>query len=347
MNKNETGLYIRIDIIKKCVDKQGKILWYLDKNMCRYNREDIEYIINNRELPVKLNILMGNCHEKRGYPSKINMQMAKNGVLRRIDGTVEPKKVYNNDTICVITEDSGSGYILVYNLLTRGFPYVKFKFIHANGISTIKNKVIAASDKYKKILVVIDNKLADVQCTAALSSIASIAHNKRTAIAVFKPLSIEEVILSWSLLQRRKQSVYYDIIVKYAKDGHNPFKYLGNDIYSITVSDKIYRVHNLEKVLFEELHNILAYKYSKSDLSQCLYSDCCNLRVKTSKKVMSMQGVCKNRREIHKIPSIFRNSLAGGLYNCVTILLDKCYYMLNSWEKDDLDYLYIIFDKEG
>lgn len=107
-----------IKICKKYI-KNGNILWYLDQSNNRYTVDDVRYIIKNGRVSDYLSVIYGNSLSsgKNLYKATINMMETVTGILRCKDKELEACNVRNKEPICVVTEDSTSGYIFYYNIL--------------------------------------------------------------------------------------------------------------------------------------------------------------------------------------------------------------------------------------
>lgn len=313
----------------------GKIKWYTDQNNIRYTRDDILYIINNGKVPDRLSIIYGfKLTGNKILPNaKINMIVTKGGVLRSTKGIVEVQSVHNRHKICVINEDSNSGYILCYNLLTRMFPEVDFDFVNANGNKTIKGLVYNLLNKYNKFILIVDNKEADSVFLTDLVSLSSTMLNLNIKYAILKPLSIEEMLLSWKDLPIKRTSNMKKELELYFETGKIPYKYMANDNYIFCNKG----IHNLEQEIFKELCSILNYRYSKSAIEYCVYTNCCNMSLNNNIK---FENVCRRVSNIDKLKSIAENSLFGALHNIVSnIEYGKEHYLLH-WSNTSRDKLY-------
>lgn len=337
------GKILNIKIVAKYT-YDNKIRWYTDTLNNRYTKEDIIYIIKNGKEPDRLSILHGTLNPTSGKNAFekviINMKFLSNGNLRCKDCTLETRNIANKDAICIVNEDSSSGYILTYNLLTRAFPEVNFVFKPANGNTTLRDIASPLILQYKYLVVISDNKIASTQYPATMQYIENECHQHNVIFGRFNPLSIEECLISWRMLQIKNSNPYKNGFEAYLANGVPPYTYLINDTYSVIVNGNNIKVHNLEAQLFQELLHMSLFKYTKSELSECLYTSCCNTLLSTNAGTVEFKSKCKNMTSIDKINSLINDSLFGGLYNIIAGILYNKQFKLKSWTKNNKNKLY-------
>lgn len=331
--------------IKRKYTLDGKIKWYTDQNNIRYTRDDILYIINNGKVPDRLSIIYGfKLTGNKILPNaKINMIVTKGSVLRSTKGIVEVQSVHNRHKICVINEDSNSGYILCYNLLTRMFPEVDFDFVPANGNTTLLGTVNKQlkTQSYEKYILITDNKDASLEYRRQITnSIISIKNNNKHVISIY-PSCIEEMLLSWKELKVKNNSIYCVKLQDYFNTGSIPYVYIKDDNYDFYLPTGRTRIHNLEKVLYTEIYSCSTFEYLKSSLNRCIYTNCCNFMLEQLN--INFKSRCKNSGSTDKVKSIFENSLFGSLYNAVYILEYGKEKYLQHWSEQQRKTLYMIY----
>lgn len=321
----------------------NQVIWYTDTYGNRYTTDDIIFIIKNGVIPKELSVIYGYGESNynkciQSYKVKINMILTKNNQLRCTNRTLSIKSVLNNKPICVINEDSKSGYILCRNLLIRTFPNVYFHFYTSGGNTQLFNTVCQVINKYSYYIIVTDNKEASKTYLKQLNDSIMLLLNNHKKLAHLKPLSIEEMLLSWVNLPIKPNisSVYHNIMINYYLTGNKPYSYLSNDNYKILN----YRVHNLEETLFLDFTKCSLYTYSKAFLSHCFYSRCC---IFTLEELNCNYSVKCAKAKVHNSDAldISNNSLFSVFYNIINGLIGG-YEDKLKWSGLSKNNLYII-----
>lgn len=337
------GLIHQIQIIEKYV-KDGRIVWYTDSLGNRYTYDDIVYILKTRNLPQYLYVIQGRLN-KELYTVEINMKFWGN-TIRCTTQELESKTIKNKDIICVITEDSNSGYILIYNLLTRQYPDIEFKFVAAQGNTTLYNVYKQISKFYRKYILVTDNKQSSSAYLRVLTQVIQSAKNTygSGSLIHIKPVSVEELLLSWLNLQIKHMGNYRNDILQYYKTGIEPFIYqsFGHDNYLIIKTGRI--VNNMEIELFRELTDISYFSYNKSVVGHCIYSDCFLTLDMKDKKVM-YDSLCKHKLKCfkNKVNNIFEHSLFCIFDNAINLLEGRPCKYLSQWSQMAKNKLYELY----
>lgn len=320
----------------------NQVLWYTDTYGNRYTANDIIFIIKNGIIPKDLSIIYGYGESNynkciQSYKVKINMMLTKNNKLCCINRTLNIKPVLNPKPICVINEDSKSGYILCRNLLIRTFPNVYFHFYTSNGNTQIFNTVCQVINKYSYYIIVTDNKEASKIYLKQLNDSIMLLLSNHKRLAHLKPLSIEEMLLSWVNLPIKISSVYHNIMIDYYLTGNKPYTYLSNDTYKILNN----KVHNLEDALFIDFTKCSLYNYSKAFLSHCFYSKCC---IFTLEALNCNYSVKCTKAKVHSRDDldISNNSLFSVFYNIINGLIGGYSDKLVKWSELSKNNLYII-----
>ena len=94
---------------------------------------------------------------------------------------------------------------------------------------------------------------------------------------LFKPVSVEEIILSWPIITKigNKHSINFAKLIQNSK-GRAWYTY---DIITCKYIVNGHSISNLEQALTQELMAITQrtpYQYVKKTLSDCYFCDCCN-----------------------------------------------------------------------
>ena len=316
----EYGIYRNIEIVAKVV-YNGDVLWYLDKNNARYYKDDIINIIDNGYEPPNCDILRGYIMDdnRANYRAKINM--CKHGnTIRCKDGRLKELKLINKDPICIINEDTNSGYALTYNLLTRRFPNVQFIFYQAKGNGDLPRliKKMAIDKLYKNYIIIYDDK---VSASTTLLNIVKARNllSQHANCKIFNPISIEYCIESWLDLQLKNNSIYHrKLAINQFKTGKTQYMYVGHDTFTDINGNKI---TNIEDDIAQELIRTSVFIYTKGHIHECIYLNCCPFKVKTLNKEVS-KG-CNYIRNLDKIQSLFNRSLFKELGDIVNNYLIK------------------------
>ena len=333
----DTGIFYDIVIDTKYVIGT-KVVYYTDTNNVRYTKDDILYILKYGEEPNNniFKIVHGNISSTKNIKAKINMSSTIDNKLRCKNGALKTKQIINKKPVIILTEDSNSGYALIYNLLIRTFTDVQFEIYSCNGNKNIYDILMKVTLKHgynaEGYIIVADDKFADQEFQEMKNKVKRFLKGKYK-YGIFTPTSIEECILSWCDLQINKKSILRDKIINYFNTGIEPYLYIGEDNFQI--DNKI--VKNIELLLSSELNRISSFMINKKYINECVYTNCCNRKLRN--KVIMVKW-CSRHNNINKIQSIMQKSLFGGLYNIVSNMIYKNQPALKHWNQKSKDLLY-------
>ncbi|MBR1455092.1 MAG: hypothetical protein IJ593_10700, partial [Lachnospiraceae bacterium] len=240
-------------------------------------------------------------------------------------------------TVCVITEDSNSGYIAIFNLLNRFYKDINFVVIPAGGKDKVSFEASRLQSKYEYFVIVVDNKEYDSGLMTKLNSISGTFINDGRKIGIFHPISIEECMLTFTDIILKNNSKYHKKLVEYLETGIEPFVHVKKDIYKFEATD----VRNLENAFYKDLVTASALTFSKNRIDMCWFNNCCNIVIYNGSKYIYKMTYCRNYREYNKINSLVSKSIFGGLINTVNKVLgitENCLLWWSSISKNNLYY---------
>lgn len=326
----------KINIIGKVVDKNNKIAYYVDNNYIRYTYAELRYIVNNNKLPEKFKYM------RDGFEYiDTNMRMQSNGVLRCKSGRLQSKSLIDK-SILVIVEDSGSGFIFYREMIERSYVNVKFDIISSNGNKGLLKAYKENMEQYKHIIVISDNKLTDDMYMQNMLDLKISAQDNRYADTfLFKPLSVEEVILSSDSLVcklNNKYSILWGDIRNYYKTGNKYYSFQTDYIY------KGVHIENMEHFVFHALTTLSLDTYTKDRISKCMLNKCCNdyivVRKPSKLEVHPRIKSCKRARPRSGFDMFRDNSTFEGMQNIIDNILGINNDRLKNWSQDSKDELY-------
>lgn len=311
-----------IKIVKKYKRKDGTIAWYYDDSGHRFYPNELEYIIKSKRVPKGKEYITRFTTER----VETNMAITSSGRMVSKLGKVETKRVYSEKPIIILTEDSRSGYTFYKMLLEMVFEDATFTFISSHGYGDI-SKYVRHYASSNNIVVIVDNKIEQVNVANIIDDIYS-ACKVDPKIHIFRPVSVEEVILSNNELSTKRESLLRDLIIRYMTTGEPYYTIVGKQRL---VSHKL--VDNLEGLLSAELSRISSISYTKSILSGCFLNRCCNIHI-------NGQIRCSQYTNMDKITGYKRFSLAFGIVNIVGQILYNRELVSNDWSTEQKEALY-------
>ncbi len=324
-------IYIKIHIVAKYIDGNGNILWYTDINRNRYTASEIKHIVMHKHLPSHMGYLTRSWQS----PVDINMKVTKTGRIYSKTGRIQVKHPLNKKPINIVCEDSNSGFSFYSRVISMRYPSLWFIIQSAYGYGNISN-ILKAYNKTDRVIVIMDNKLNDRNAVDIIEDVQSkILSGYR--MHLFRPTSIEEVILSDKGLQCRSGSNInlHNAIVNYAMTGELYYAYMLQREYVI---DGLV-IDNLEDYLNSYLTSISSIKYTKSYISGCFVNNCCMLNIIDS--VGSRNFRRKQYSMRNKLGSLASESLLGGLFNIIGMILGKPEKYLDQWDSNRKRNLYL------
>lgn len=251
-----------VTIQKKIVNQRtNETLFYVDNSNIYYTTEDIDNIISMPNVDINMT------------------RRQKDNKLVSTKGTLQI--VYKGcHQMLVLIEDSNSGFTFYKWFLRTCFPTIDFIFISTDGGRNIKNVVTFCLDKYtsiKEYLLIFDNKQDDIIFMTKLYESLTLLKDFDKKIMLFKPVSVEEIILSWPIIIKigNKHSINFAKLIQNSK-GRAWYTY---DIITCKYIVNGHSISNLEQALTQELIAIThrtPYQYVKKTLSDCYFCDCCN-----------------------------------------------------------------------
>lgn len=319
----------RIKIVSKVIDKNNNVVWYNDSNGIRYTREQIQYIIINKKLPMDLAFSRYSNDEY----VQINMKQTSNGLISTA-GTLKRLNMIQSKTSIVI-EDSKSGFTFYKYMIEAMYENVKFDIVTVgSGNKYFKSFLFnqLAFKSSKTFILIVDSKEDDLNYDQNLREALSLVHKSKREIWVFKPTCVEEVIFSSKHIKLRNNGnkLLHDIIIEYLNTGEKYFRFTSSD-YRIK---QIGAVDNLEKFLSIELNKSSALSYTKSNISCCFFNQCCTRYA---------DGHIKNwcATPVSGVNCYTGNSsLMAGLQNIIDQVLGKEESYLYNWKLDQKKSLY-------
>lgn len=319
-----------IKIARKVVNKHDKVEYYLDSNNTRLYENEIKYIIKSHRLPPRISYMNGGFK----YVG-INMTELSNGTLRCRCGKIIKERIQDRG-ILIIIEDSGSGFVFYKEVIERLYPLVKFTFMTSNGNKGLYRVYRENYDKYRNVIVVSDNKITDdkyLQNIVDIKMIASTCKGMNTFI--FKPLSVEEVIMSAQYLRVNNSNNLRNDILQYMESGKLYYR-IQNNCYEY----RGVKVENMEKFLFSTLTKLSSLSYTKSGMQRCFILECCSEYIITDKSDINSRATqCKNYRNVSGY-RIFRSSLMEGIHNILTRIFNTAETGLKKWNAECKSELY-------
>ena len=286
----------------------NKVEWYTDQNNIRYTRDQLVHIITKSVIPDKICLSYG---FPKGSLAKTNLVLRENKICMK-HGKIRAHKIFNTKPISVVIEDTGSGAMFYYGILTRYFSNITFKFIGGSGgLGGIPKRMIKAAEVSNIILVIYDNKESDKRGLSNIVNTRDDLKRLKKDIFEFFPLSVETCLISWDKLVCKNTSIYRNAMLNYFRTGIKPYRHIMNDVYEVSYLTTIKRDNNLERKIADELTNISRIKYSKRYLHYCFLDDCCR------RTINNANITCGNASSALKIDSIRNESIAGVLCDLI------------------------------
>ena len=319
----------RIKIVSKVIDKNNNVVWYNDSNGIRYTREQIQYIIINKKLPMALAFSRYSNDEY----VQINMKQTSNGLISTA-GTLKRLNMIQSKTSIVI-EDSKSGFTFYKYMIEAMYENVKFDIVTVGNGNKYFRSFLSNQLDFKSsqnFILIVDSKEDDLNYEHNLREAISLARKSKREIWVFKPVCVEEVIFSSKYIKLRNNGnkLLHDIIIKYLNTGEKYFTFTSSD-YRIK---QIGVVDNLEKFLSIELNKSSALSYTKRNISCCFFNQCCTrydggyIRNWCAQPISGVNCYTGDR------------SLMAGLQNIIDQVLGKEESYLCNWKLDQKKSLY-------
>ncbi len=271
----------RIKIVSKVIDKNNNVVWYNDSNGIRFTPDEIQKISSNQYR--KGNKYTVNAlREVYNYKNTVHIIENKSKNLES-DPSIKTLKLIDS-RIYIITEDAKSGRVFYTRMIEALFPDVQFEFRTADGFGGIKNIVndILANvntEDIELVVIMYDNKQETANVAAMAHFVVNELETANIKVATFKPVSVEEVILSSCALPFN--GFYYSHISKYLTSGV-PYYTYDPKHKSYNVGNNT--VKNLEEAIFNELKGVgkngglygSGFKYDKGKIGSCYFCHCCN-----------------------------------------------------------------------
>lgn len=181
-----------------------------------------------------------------------------------------------------------------------------------------------------------DNKLTDEQYLQNIVDIKSIAHTYNGINTfIFKPLSVEEVIMSAQYLRVNSSNNLRNDILQYIESGKLYYR-IQNNCYEY----RGVKVENMEKFLFSTLTKLSSLSYTKSGMQRCFILECCNEYIIANRNnISSRASGCKNYRDVSGY-RIFRSSLMEGIHNILACIFNATETGLKRWNTECKSELY-------
>lgn len=318
-----------IEIQYAVYNTDGSIAWFVDKNGFRYTYEQLEGIRNGSSVRG-----LAGIPYRKGMKILLMKGRAGMKALRVID----PK-------LCIICEDSKSGKVFYESIIKAIYPNLRFDLYTSNGnlgfMQAVKNLEDTDSNRYKTYLIVSDRQEHNGKYINSIkNTIKAITNTYHKNVCSFKPICVEEVILSSPYIKLKKNdfcSELHDKIVSYVRTGEPYYTYDNYGTYGLCGI----KVNSLERLLYKALNESSKLMYSKDKIDTCFFTICCPMIVGST----SFCSKC-NKYEKDSITgsSMYTNvSLICGLQNVINEIIGYSSRYLLKWSKSQLKELYSIF----